>query len=321
MSGMEKYERSGNEIGEEAKQRSSLMRRYLRVLSVVGCVLVVGCLASAARADLVDDFWKAVKDNGGLEDGDWIRVVFVTSTSIDALSPDRSYYDDFGDARVQTGLITKSMLPENSGDNWKSNWEPLVTTSNDSGSPVTSWLDANPDGLDPLPKVFNTAGELVATSATDMDSSALLKAVRYDESGDDQTLVRYDSGEPVQSSRAVWTGTLGDGSPATFDFVRFSDLTLGGDSGYSVTGDANVTGTEWLGDNTVKQETGGTGSEGTGPFPPGFDDNGQLSGVPIELPIYVMSGAIKVVPEPSAVLLWVAFSGLASLIYWRKRRS
>jgi hypothetical protein len=37
--------------------------------------------------------------------------------------------------------------------------------------------------------------------------------------------------------------------------------------------------------------------------------------------LYAMSDTLTVVPEPSTILIWLGFSGVAGLIYWRKRRS
>lgn len=312
------------------------MRRYLRVLSVVGCLLVVGCLASAARADLVSGFWNNVwgtelPGTGGhkVQKGDPIRIAFVTSPTIDALSDQWSDYVGFGNTYAGSGLVTgdktiTDQLPT---------WQPLVSTAEGGGgsAPVQTWLEQTTfDGVDYsgpgkyLP-VFNTMGELVANSGAAMLAADLEHAIQYNENGVDQV---------YGNSLAVWTGTKSDGTTGVYTNALTSsvDLTLGSKSstGQGVVGNASVVGdagsrTTWLAYNTEPHEIALIlGDEVAGSdLPPGteVDDEGNLVSefsVPVMHSIYVMSSPV---PEPSTVLLWVAFSGLAGLIYWRKRRS
>lgn len=293
------------------------MRRIFRAVSIAGCMLAVFSMVSAAQAELVEGFWNKVKDQYGLVDGQTIRIVFATSTTTDASSSIWDDYDNFGDSAAASGIITGGLslgydVPD-------VEWQPLVSTASGSpASPVTDWLENNYADI----PVFNTNGERVAENSFLMTNSGLDLPVRYDESGDDQTLDYYDQqGEPVRSTRPIWTGTLGDGSPANFpDLIDFNEFTLGSEDDFSVVGDANATTTDWLAYNTMSHGSRPSNAEGSGDFPPGFEGD-QLPGIPIEQSIYVMSGAVTVVPEPSTVLLWLGFSGLAGLIYWRKRRS
>ncbi len=97
-----------------------------RILTSAICVVMLSAFAPAARADVVADFWDNVLSNGVVEVTPGvtkIRVVFVTSPVIDALDPNNSYYDNFGDGRANSGLVTSTFGLANS------DWKPLVTAA------------------------------------------------------------------------------------------------------------------------------------------------------------------------------------------------
>lgn len=312
--------RQGQETREGAIG-STFMKSIFRVASLAGCILLAVSLVTTAQADPVADFWTTVRrgDDGvlGNEDdiavGSTIRVVFVTSAAIDGNGTTQSYYDLFGSDSASTGSITGGLT---------TNWQSLVSTTETVSrenadsigltideTPVAEWL--GPEGSN-VP-VFNTNGDRVGDDGAAMLSGLYSgNLVSYDESGDDQT---------AGGSTAIWTGTDSAGSPLTHtDSQNFEfDLTLGSlsfsdqkDSSGDVTvagiGDAGSD-SEWLASAVTLRESGVS-------LPDASSESQQTIG----RPIYVMSGEVTVVPEPSTVLLWLGCSGLAGLIYWRKRR-
>ncbi len=274
-----------------------------RILTIASFCVAVSLLAQSARADLVSDFWQGVKD-AGYQAGDEIRVVFVSSPVVDAQHSNLSYYNNFGDGLATTGQVTSS-FGLSSAD-----WKPLVTTvTNDidgSLTPVKDWINAYN-----VP-VFNTRGQLVASSASSMlgASVTLSNAIRYDESGDDQAPPK----DTPESHVTVWTGTnsLGEASTLTISvpLPQTYVLTLGnhGADNYTTVGDGGLTNKGWIDKAIFGQTT--TVPPGPG-ITPGIVTNS----------IYVMSSAMTVpVPEPGTLAMWLGFSGIAGLAIWRKRR-
>jgi hypothetical protein len=136
-----------------------------------------------------------------------------------------------------------------------------------------------------------------------MLTGSLGTAIRYDQSGDDMA--------PL-GSLAVWTGTGANGN--AFQQVQNEPKYF---LGYPVV-DAAVVGNggdknNWLAAAVLPWEASAIGGTGL----PGLPGNNDL----INRSIYVMSGEITVVPEPSTILLWVGMAGIAGVVFWRKRRS
>lgn len=303
------------------------MRRILRVSSLVGCALAL-LVVSSANAEPVDDFWgkidgTTVTIDGAEKEVSWktgdnyinnVRVVFASSATIHGDWPardsdsDTNHYDWFGDTAAQSGSITGAL-----GATTDADWEPLVSTTDsvsNNSTPVSDWLGEYGG------PVFNTNGDLVAASGTGM-LSGLSNAIQYDESGDDQSL---------GGSCGVWTGTDSEGNPLTVT-TRWdeddADVTLGSDALKQQLGDLNSAGeaggtgdamssdADWL-ESMILFRNSGSLTDSLG--------SEVVTESPIERSIYVMSGDVQVVPEPSAVLLWLSCTGLAGLIYWRRRR-
>ncbi len=266
-----------------------------RMLIFASCCVVLAAVAQAAHADVVDDFWQGVND-AGYSAGDTIRVVFVTSPVIDALDADHSYYDSFGDSRASSGLVTGSFGLGNNG------WDALVSAENDPSNAVQTWINAYD-----IP-VFNTHGDLVAYSAGDMledngNGGDLLTGINYDESADNQA---------PKGSVGVWTGTNAEGIG---DSVMIGPYTLSTRAGSP---------DELSGYNT-RYTTIGDGGAQSGWLDTAISPQTLLNPVtqqdlPVLRSIYVMSGEITVVPEPTTLAMWLGFGGLAGLAFWRKRR-
>jgi hypothetical protein len=258
---------------------------------------MVMTLAAASQADLVDDFWLKVTDENGSNGanaaaiGEDIRVVFATSSKIVGTITSQGVYDMLATNSANKGTLTKELTVTGG-------WKALVTADDAVGSePVNDWLDDYGDI-----KVFNTNGDYVGTALTLL--SGLTNPIKYNESGVDLT--------GGSASTMVWTGTDDAGTaafgPWTTGASSEGPLHLGNDTEqaglgpFGMAGDMSSTSSSWIEDE---------------PFPLSAA-NGQFA---FPLSIYSMSGSIEAVPEPSTILLWLGFSGIAGLVYWRKRRS
>ncbi|MFW6114646.1 MAG: PEP-CTERM sorting domain-containing protein, partial [bacterium] len=144
----------------------------------------------------------------------------------------------------------------------------------------------------------------------DTDPISLNSSIIWDESGDNQLR---------DGSSVVWTGTDSSGSPKVIAATQPVDGTLGSHNGeqfgqeeedqIAEVGDMARTDGAWL-------DLFGTARFNSPKVAEGYTSEA----VALQRSIYVMSGEVTVVPEPSTVLLWLGCTGLAGLIYWRKRR-
>lgn len=292
-----------------------------RIVTLVSCFVLALALTSAARADLVADFWEKVRaanetyDLGLVAGESAIRVVFVTSAVTPANNISQSFYQDFanlqalGNAEQSGGLITSQLVTGSLDAPQTPVWKPLVSTAGNNVAGNRDYVKNWVDGGNAAP-VFNTKGELVALNGAAMigPNRSLLNGIRYDQSGDSQVA--------EGSNLAVWTGTGTDGLSVLAQQSLINSYTLGapgfednaaatavGDAGQ----DANLN--DWLYAAVVTRNA--TAILGGNQV---FGDVGRS--------IYVMSGDITaVVPEPSTILLWLGMAGMAGVIYWRKRRS
>lgn len=261
-----------------------------RTLIVATCFLLAGLAAQAANAALIAGQY--VPDSLVGQAGAQYRLVFVTSGSVRGDSTDPAYYDTFLATQVQNTLL--------GGVDY--GWKAVVSTYNDGIHVQRKAKDIVSDALytfddDPSTSyvgVYNTAGSQVAATGDAMLTASLLSPVLYDQHG---TSV-FDG--------YAWTGSYWDGNPA---YVRAPGgqptaipATLG--NTYSVapptmlgaTGANNGT---WLELGTVNR--GGA--------------------IPFVARIYGMSDVMTVpVPEPSTIVMWSLFTGVAGLGVLRKRR-
>lgn len=280
-----------------------------RILTFVSCWVLALTVSSVASADLAG-FWDNVKSYGVLP-GQQIRVVFTTSAVVVGNQDSHSFYQGFANDQVENGLITSTLMKTAYDDPNPAfaDWKPLVTTASDANpwltkTPVYDWMTGATNGnLTNLP-VFNTQGHLVALKGSDMLNASLLSAaVSFDQSGDNQALTS-------SGGLAVWTGTGPDGKPFA---LGTNNRALGDLSKVSVAGDAGSL-TNWLAAGLLPQASTPEVSSSL----PGFSFANPEQ---IGRSIYVMSGEITVVPEPSTILLWLGMAGIAGVVFWRKRRS
>ena len=135
--------------------------------------------------------------------------------------------------------------------------------------------------------VYNTAGIRVAASGDDMLDNSLLQPVLFDQHG---TSV-YDG--------YAWTGSISDGTGASGSLV--GDL-----STFTMLGATGANDGTWLRLGSVRR--------------PGL--LGSPTPIPFVARIYGMSDVMTVpaVPEPATIIMWSLFTGVAGLVFWRKRR-
>lgn len=120
-----------------------------------------------------------------LNEGDKYRVVFVTSTTRDATSSDISDYNDFVSNLALSGTVTSTLGLE---------WTALASTSAVNAQVNTGISNLDSDTVN----IFNTNGEIIATSGEDLWDGNLANPIRYDEN-------RFKTNEIVR------TGTTSNG--------------------------------------------------------------------------------------------------------------
>jgi hypothetical protein len=160
--------------------------------------LTVLSLSGTASATLIESI-------AALEEGAMYRVLFVTSDStLAGSSLDIDDHNTFVSNAAGTGSVTGSL-----GLTWKA-----LASTNDRNAQVNTGI-VNTDSS--LITMFNTNGQIVASSGSDLWSSALLNPINFDEDGS-----RWDT--------TVWTGTNTNGTNrstvddnlATFGYSYFA---------------------------------------------------------------------------------------------------
>ena len=142
-----------------------------------------------------------IESIAALEEGAMYRVLFVTSTSTRATSSDIEFYNNFVSTAAVSGSVTGGL-----GLTWKA----LASTTG-MNAQVNTGILTNDSSLVTL---FNTFGEIVATSGLDLWDGNISAAIRSEENG------RF------AGTRYVWTGTHSNGNVNP-------DRTLGSSSAYA----------------------------------------------------------------------------------------
>ncbi|AOW75829.1 hypothetical protein A3Q34_02525 [Colwellia sp. PAMC 20917] len=149
-------------------------------LKVVSVSLILGAslsMSGNASATLIESI-------AALDDGAMYRVVFVTSTTNSAITEDISMYNYFVSSAAANGSVTSSL---------GLTWAALAGTKEVSAQANTG-IFYDDTGL---VTIFNTFGEIVATSGSDLWDGVLSSAIIGSESGavlsvDVLTGIRYN---------------------------------------------------------------------------------------------------------------------------------
>jgi len=165
-------------------------------------------------------------------------------------------------------------------------WQALVTVRN-GGTPVCNVRDILTGITTPFYNL-GLGGQKVAVDGPDMydAADALLAAPNYNQHA-------QDAGQTL-----VWTGGLTQPPSGTTPVPSTGWL---GDGPTAWVGNSWMTNSDWAKaaeESKINQDGSGRG-----------------------LAIYAISGELVAVPEPSTVVLWSLFSGIAGLACWRKRRA
>ena len=192
----------------------------------------------------------------GVHPGDQYRLTFASANSVGLHSTHSSYYND-----KVTGWANAAAELAALGTTWTA----IITANNDFGTKVAAWdnTDTNPSVSAGVP-IYNTAGELVATSNADLWDGTIEHPIESTENGDDAVAF------------FVWTGT----TPV-----------YGSAQSHSIPGPAVAAGA------ITSTFTNEWWAEYSDESPYNTDESYQT------FSLYGISGVLTVVPEPSALLL------------------
>ncbi|MFT7052883.1 MAG: hypothetical protein ACJAU1_000433 [Psychromonas sp.] len=152
----------------------SITSRYAMML-IVGALSMTG----TASATLIESI-------AALEEGAMYRVLFVTRDKTTAWEWDIDYYNTFVSNAAVSGSVTGSM-----GLTWKA----LASTGNMNAQDNSGVYIGDNSSI----TMFNTSGQIVATSGADLWSGVLDSQINYNENANGLDTF-------------VWTGTHWDGS-------------------------------------------------------------------------------------------------------------
>lgn len=235
---------------EKLKQKTTKFKHGL-IVAMLGASTLA--FTSSASATLIDSI-------NSLNPGDKYRVLFVTSTTRDATSADIIDYNTFVQAAAAAGSVTNPL---------GLNWNVLGSTE-----AVNAQANTNISNTDNTQVTFfNTLGDIVATSGSDLWDGTLLAPIIGDEYG-------------LANPTTVYTGT---------DFLGNADslAPLGPPSGFSVVGHSRTTSEIW-----VEWQTYGN------PVVWSFYGASGVSIIPTAHP------QLTSVPEPGSSLILLGFAGL-----------
>lgn len=186
---------------DKRKPTTNALRKSLFVAMLGAGSLSMAGTASATLIESID----------ALDEGALYRVLFVTSTQRDASSSEIGDYNTFVGAAAATGSITSSL---------GLTWTALASTATVNAQLNTGIFNNDNNNV----TMFNTFGEVIATSGAELWGGILTNNLNGDESG-------------VQRNVEVWTGTSGSGSTNTYSTLGMSD------SHYGYSGNLN---SQWM---------------------------------------------------------------------------
>jgi hypothetical protein len=168
---------------ERIKKEDPMKCKFLKNCSITSryaMMLIVGALSMTGTASAT-----LIESIAALDDGDKYRVLFVTSTLRDAKSSEITDYNTFVSNAAVSGSVTGSM-----GLTWKA----LASTENMNAQDNIGVYNGDNSSI----TMFNTSGQIVASSGADLWDGVLDNPILYDESAE-------------QRREFVWTGSHEDG--------------------------------------------------------------------------------------------------------------
>jgi hypothetical protein len=163
-------------------------------------MLIVGALSMTGTASAT-----LIESIAALEEGAMYRVLFVTRDSTTATESDIDYYNTFVSNAAVSGSVTGSM---------GLTWTALASTGNMNAQDNSGVYVQDNSSI----TMFNTSGQIVAGSGSELWRGVLDSPIVYDESAE-------------QAIVSVWTGTNWDGNSlyplgeygATYGFSEMKD--------------------------------------------------------------------------------------------------
>jgi hypothetical protein len=244
--------------------------------------VLAGLAAQAASAAMVKGQFvpDGLVGNVGAE----YRLIFVTAGATRGDQITKTFYDTFVQGEAD-------LSPLFAGKNSLYNWQAVVTV----GTSVPL-CDARTVLAGTAP-VYNLQSKVVGENGTDMLDGSLDNSVQYDQYTNDAGFT------------TVWTGGLAPDSPYPSPSYWLGTPPAGpfGGTPSSYLGMAWWTGSDAVPDWKWLQ---------------GFPYKQFIAtNVPFGAAVYGISDVLTVpVPEPSTLVLWSLFTGVAGLVFWRKRR-
>ena len=239
-------------------------------------------MANSANAAIIGQLG-VLDSSTGLQPGDQYRLIFLTSTTTNALSSDITTYNSF----VQATAAASTTYPGRGGGPWNIMGSTLAVDARDN-------TGTNPDVEAGIP-IFLTDGlTLLASNNSELWSAPSAVPVTLDENGV----------EVSNTGTRVFTGSFNDGTG------------VGAGGGGGANGDGTGSGDTSLG------VLDGQGVQTGQPVNPNVGLELQFwirewkEPAANSLPVYALSQPLTVIPEPSSI----AFLGMALTGFFLRRR-
>jgi hypothetical protein len=252
-----------------------------RPLIFACCFVLAGLAAQAASAAMING--QFVPDGLVGNVGAEYRLIFVTAGATRGDQITKTFYDTFVQGEAD-------LSPLFAGKNSLYKWQAVVTVGDSlptTGAPTYLASDVLA-GSEPIYNLSSAEVDSKVRNNGDAPiDGALLSPVKYDQYAGDAGFTW------------VWTGVAP--TPAPEDPIQWAQTWLGAGDGDSYIGKSWLNTKSWI--SALEFDH--------------VDAGGEKSGAAV----YGISGVLTVpVPEPSTLVLWSLFTGVAGLVFWRKRR-
>ena len=254
----------------------------MKFISPITASLAGVIVVSSANAAIIGQLG-VLDSSTGLQPGDQYRLIFLTSTTTNALSSDITTYNSF----VQATAAASTAYPGLGGGTWNIMGSTLTDDARDN-------TGTNPTAATGVPIFLTDGFTLLASSNAELWSAPSAVPVTLDENGT----------EVSNTSTRVFTGSFNNGTG------------VGAGSGGGANGDGTGSGDTALGvlDGQGVQ-TGQPVNANVG-LELNFWIREWKEPAANSLPVYALSEPLTVIPEPSSV----ALLGLALTGFFVRRR-